>query len=165
MLASQFMETEEEEFTKRTLIKVSGILGGLGLLLLILGFLMPSGALRGIGNLLILFGILLWVYKYFLAGRVQYFQYEALQKLENSYEKFLKYALREKKAYAFFFGTIGLLIFSFILVGIVQPNVLFFPENQPNQVITYIEYPEGTDIAKTNALTEEIEQKVFEAIC
>src|SRR5690606_32804106 len=140
MLTSQFMETEEEEFTKRTLIKVSGILGGLGLLLLILGFLMPSGALRGIGNLLILFGILLWVYKYFLAGRVQYFQYEALQKLENSYEKFLKYALREKKAYAFFFGTIGLLIFSFILVGIVQPNVLFFPENQPNQVITYIEY-------------------------
>ena len=164
MLTSQFMETEEKEFTKKKLIKLSGIMGGLGLLLLVAGFLMPSGALRGIGNLLILFGILLWVYKYFLANRVHYFQYTALQKLENSYERFLKYALRGRKAYAFFFGTLALLIFSFILVGIVQPNVLFFPENQPNQIITYIEYPEGTAIEKTNALTKKVEQRIFETI-
>ena len=95
---------------------------------------------------------------------MEYFQFTSLQKLEDSYERFLKFALRGKKAYAFFFGTFALLVFSFILVGIVQPNVLFFPENQPNQVITYIEYPEGTDISKTNALTKEIEQKIFETI-
>ena len=51
-----------------------------------------------------------------------------------------------------------------MLIGLVQPNVLFFPENQPNQIITYIEYPEGTDIEKTNQLTKEIETKVYAAI-
>ncbi len=43
----------------------------------------------------------------------------------------------------------------------MQPKVLFFPENQPNQIITYIEFPEGTDIAKTNTFTKEIEKKVY----
>ncbi len=72
--------------------------------------------------------------------------------------------MRGRKAYVFFFGTIGLLIFSFILVGIAQPKVLFFPENEPNQIITYIEYPQGTDIEKTNELTKQVEQQVFDAI-
>ena len=72
--------------------------------------------------------------------------------------------MRGRKAYVFLFGTLGLLIFSFMLVGIAQPNVLFFPENEPSQIITYIEYPEGTDIEKTNKLTKDIEQRVFEVI-
>ena len=33
-------------------------------------------------------------------------------------------------------------------------KVEFFPDNTPNQIIVYIEYPEGTDIKKTNAITE-----------
>src|SRR5690606_20247435 len=100
----------------------------------------------------------------FLAGAVDYFQYKSLKKLENFYERILKYALRGRKAYVFFFGTIALLIMSFVLVGIAQPNVLFFPENEPNQIITYIEYPQGTDIEKTNELTKKVEQRVFDAI-
>src|SRR5690606_29795254 len=100
----------------------------------------------------------------FLSKGVEYFQFTALKKLENSYERFLRFALRKRRAYFFFFGTIGILILSFMLMAIVQPNVLFFPENQPNQVITYIEYPEGTDISKTNALTKEIEQRILATI-
>ena len=164
MLTSEFMETEEEELSKRKLIRYSGILGGVGLALLIAGYIIPMGALRGIGNLMILIGILLWVYKYVLAGGVEFFQYKALKKLENAYENTLKYALRGKKAYLFFFGTVALLILSFILIAIVQPKVLFFPENEPKQIITYIEYPEGTDIEKTNELTKKVEQQVFNVI-
>src|SRR5690554_7156608 len=66
--------------------------------------------------------------------------------------------------YVFFFGTITLLFISFILVGIAQPKVLFFPENEPNQIITYIEYPQGTDIEKTNELTKKVEERIYEAI-
>jgi len=164
MLTSQFMRTEEEEFTKKKLMKISSILAGFGALLLIVGFVVDAGALRAFGNILILAAILLWVYKYFLSKGVEYFQYTALKKMENAYEKTLKYALRGKKAYVFFFGTLLLLFLSFVLIGLVQPKVLFFPENEPNQVITYIEYPQGTDIHKTNALTKKVEQRVFEAI-
>ncbi|GHA23674.1 copper transporter [Salinimicrobium marinum] len=164
MLTSEFMETEEEELSKRKLIRYSGILGGVGLVLLIAGYIIPMGALRGIGNLMILTGILLWVYKYVLAGGVEFFQYKALKKLENAYENTLKYALRGKKAYIFFFGTVALLVISFILIAIVQPKVLFFPENEPKQIITYIEYPEGTDIERTNELTKQVEQQIFDVI-
>lgn len=164
MLTSEFMKVEEEPLTKKKLIRWSLILVGVGALLLLTGFAMDVVAFRGFGNLAILAALLLWLYKYVLAGAVDYFQYKSLKKLENFYEKTLKYALRGRKAYVFFFGTIALLIFSFILVGIAQPKVLFFPENEPNQIITYIEYPQGTDIEKTNELTKQVEKRVYDAI-
>ncbi|MBK5191941.1 MAG: efflux RND transporter permease subunit, partial [Flavobacteriaceae bacterium] len=132
MLTSRFMQTEEKEFTKRKLIRFSAILGIVGLIFVIGGYKVNAGALRAIGNLMIFGAIMLWIYKYILSRGVDYFQYKALKKLENNYERFLKFALSKKKAYVFFLGTLALLIFSFILVGLVQPHVLFFPENQPN---------------------------------
>ncbi|MCG2417678.1 efflux RND transporter permease subunit [Aequorivita sp. F47161] len=164
MLTSEFMKTEEEPMTKKKLIRWSLILLGVGILLVVVGFAIDIAAFRGFGNLAILAAIMLWVYKYILAGAVDYFQYKSLKKLENFYENTLKYALRGKKAYVFFFGTIALLLMSFVLVRLVQPKVLFFPENEPNQIITYIEYPQGTDIEKTNKLTKKVEQRVFDAI-
>ncbi|MEO2073660.1 MAG: efflux RND transporter permease subunit [Zunongwangia sp.] len=164
MLTSEFMKTEEEEITKKKLIRLSLILGALGIVLLLGGFLLDIGAFRGIGNILILLVILLWLYKYVLTKAISYFQYTALKKLENRYENTLKYALSGKRAYAFFFGTVIMLILSFILIGAVQPNVLFFPENEPKQIITYIEYPEGTDIQKTNQLTKQVEKRIYDVI-
>lgn len=164
MLTSEFMKTEEEEITKKKLIRLSIILGALGIVLLLGGFLLDIGAFRGIGNILILLVILLWLYKYVLTKAISYFQYTALKKLENRYENTLKYALSGKRAYAFFFGTVIMLILSFILIGAVQPNVLFFPENEPKQIITYIEYPEGTDIQKTNQLTKQVEKRIYDVI-
>ncbi|APG60968.1 efflux RND transporter permease subunit [Christiangramia salexigens] len=164
MLTSQYMKTEEGKLSKRRLIKISIGMGIAGILLLVLGYMIPIGALRAVGNLLILGVILLWFYKYVLAGAVDFFQFKALKKLEYNYERFLKFALRGRKAYAFFFGTLLMLFFSFVLIGLVQPDVLFFPENQPKQVITYIEYPEGTDIEKTNELTKKVEQQIFDVI-
>ncbi|MBI6116319.1 efflux RND transporter permease subunit [Salegentibacter maritimus] len=164
MLTSQFMKTEEGEFTKKKLIRISSILAGFGGLLLLIGFLIDAGALRAFGNILILAAILLWAYKYFISKGVDYFQYTALKWMENIYEKTLKFSLRGKKAYLVFFGTLLLLFLSFVLIALVQPKVLFFPENEPNQVITYIEYPQGTDIHKTNTLTKKVEQRIFEAI-
>ncbi len=164
MLTSRFMETEEESLTKKKLIRWSLILGGVGALLLVTGFTLDVAALRGIGNLSILAALLLWLYKYVLSGAVEYFQYKSLKKLDNFYERFLRFALRGRKAYLFFFGTILLLLLSFVLIAIAQPKTLFFPENQPNQVITYIEYPQGTAIEKTNELTKKVEERIFDVI-
>ena len=57
-----------------------------------------------------------------------------------------------------------LLFSSFLLLGIFPPKVEFFPENQPLQIFTYIEYPEGTDINKTNTITKKIESDIFSVI-
>ena len=164
MLTSQFMQTGEKQFSKKRLTRLSIILGSGGVLLVILGYSLSTGALRAFGNILILSVILLWAYKYFISKAVDFFQTRALKKMENLYGRTLKFALRGRKAYLFFFGTLFLLFISFVLIALVQPKVLFFPENEPKQIITYIEYPEGTDIHKTNELTKRIENQVFEVI-
>src|SRR5690606_26060439 len=110
VLTSEFMKVEEEPLSKRKLIRWSLILLGVGALLLLAGFTMDIAAFRGFGNLAILTSILLWLYKYVLAGAVEYFQFTSLKKMEDAYEKTLKYALRGRKAYVFFFGTIILLL-------------------------------------------------------
>jgi multidrug efflux pump len=163
MITSQFMQLEEKEMSRKTVIRLSSILGGIGLFFIIIGFVVKAGGLRGIGNLMVFFAVMLWIYKYFLSKAQVYFMEVVLVKLENKYKQFLTFTLSGRKPIAFLLGTFGLLIFSFILVGIAQPKVLFFPENQPNQIITYIEFPEGTDIEKTNAFTKEIEKKVYAA--
>lgn len=164
MLVSKFMRTEEKEIKHKRALRISAFMLIGGIVLLTAGFIADLGALRGIGNLLILGFILFWLYRKFLSSAIQSFQYGALKKLENLYEKFLKYALAGRRAYVFFFGTIGLLFLSFIIVSLVQPKVLFFPDNEPNQILTYIEYPEGTTIEKTNALTKKIEKRIFKVI-
>ena len=164
MLTSQFMKIEEKKLTNKRVVIMSLIFFFVGVLFLTLGFLGDIGAFRGIGNLTILVAVLLWIYKLILVRAVDYFQFTFLKKLEDLYEGTLKKFLAGRMAYVTFFGTVGLLIFSFVLIGITKPKVLFFPENEPNQIITYIEYPEGTDIEKTNELVRKIETKVYEVV-
>ena len=63
------------------------------------------------------------------------------------------------------FGSLILFFLAFgsfgASVASQRTKVEFFPDNKPNQIIVYIEYPEGTDIEKTNAITKEIETKVY----
>lgn len=157
MLTSVFMKLEEKEMSRKLIIRLSSILLIIGLITILLGA-------KGIGTLMGFFGVMLWIYKYVLLKMAVYFQNKTLVWLEKIYKRFLSFSLSGKKPYLFVFGTILLLIFSFILVGIAQPKVEFFPDNEPNQVFVYIEYPQGTAIEKTNAITEDIEQKVYQVI-
>jgi multidrug efflux pump len=152
MLVSQFMEISDREMSNKGLFRLTFILGGLGLIL------------RGIGTLMILITGLFWAYKFFIKNLALRFQNTFLIWLENSYRSLLTYLLRGYRPYALLLGTFMLLIFSFVLMGIFPPKVEFFPENQPNQIITYIEYPEGTAIGKTNKITKCIEFDIFKIL-
>lgn len=164
MLTSVLMKTEEKAMSAKQLFMISGILLLIGVLLLWGGFSSNTKGFIGFGNLFILLAIIFILQKYIFSKVANWFQLKMLPWLERIYEQFLTYALKGKKAYLFFFGTIGLLFLSAILLGLVQPKVLFFPENEPNQAIVYIEYPEGTDIEKTNKITAQIEKKVIEIL-
>jgi multidrug efflux pump subunit AcrB len=159
MLVSKFMDVEEKNMTRKGLIRLSIILGGIGLF-----FMFISDGTRGFGSFMITIAALFWLYRYFIKGLAHKFQQFFLNNLERNYEKLLQFAMRGWRAYAFVFGTIALLITSFILVGIAGPKVEFFPDNEPSQIIVYIEYPQGTDIDKTNAITKGIEQVVIETV-
>ena len=127
-----------------------------------------GGAVRGFGSLMIATLLLMWAYKGFLYKATLSFQNNVLIRLENFYERQLKVALRGRNVYYYFLATILLLLVAFMgfgaSVGMGRTKIEFFPDNTPKQVIIYIEYPQGTDIEKTNELTKSIEERVYTII-
>ncbi|NNC81999.1 MAG: efflux RND transporter permease subunit, partial [Flavobacteriales bacterium] len=89
------------------------------------------------------------------------FQEKVIPALENVYENTLRNFLSGKRPGWLVASMFGLLFFSFILLGVFTPKVLFFPENMPQYLNVYIEMPIGTDIEKTNAITKEVEDIVL----
>jgi len=56
------------------------------------------------------------------------------------------------------------MLFSFVLLGLRTPKVIFFPEGDPNNLYVYITMPEGTHINVTNNIAEQVEDKVYKVI-
>ena len=163
MLVSQFMVVGEKPLPTKVLLKLTAIFLPIGLFIILIG-----GAVRGFGSLIIVTVLLMWAYKGFLYKATLSFQNNALVRLENFYERQLKVALRGRNVYYYFLATTLLLIVAFMgfgaSVGMGRTKIEFFPDNTPKQVIIYIEYPQGTDIEKTNELTKSIEERVYTII-
>lgn len=88
------------------------------------------------------------------------FQNSVLPKLENGYNWFIGKVLNKFTPILVFMGTIGLLIFSSVLLGINMPKLIPFPEADPLYVNAFIELPMGKDIEVTNQILTELEEKV-----
>ena len=163
MLVSQFMEIGEKELTRKQLIRLTLILVGFGSFIMILG-----GDVRGLGTLMIFTALLFWIYKYVIKNLATRFQKNTLSRVENLYEKQIKHALRKGNVYWYFSFTVLMLLAAFMAfgwsVGTGRTKIEFFPDNTPNQIIVYIEYPQGTAIEKTNQITKEIEQQIYSII-
>ncbi len=116
--------------------------------------------------MLLFVAIMLWIYRLVLRGWINVFSNSIpFQIGRDWYESQLRRALSGKTPYFLIFGTFTLLFLAFASfgwsLGTQRTKVEFFPDNKPNQIIVYIEYPEGTDIEKTNRITEDIEKRVF----
>ena len=160
VLVSQFMTTEDKKMPIKNIIFISLIVACIGLIIALTG-----GAYSGLGTLMIFVAIMLWVYRLILRKLAIWFQTKVLTRLENWYERSLSTAFNGFKPYAIVIFTFVLLLGAFVTFGISVANqrtkIEFFPDNTPNQIIVYIEYPQGTSIEKTNAITKEIEERVY----
>ncbi len=163
VLVSEYMTIEDKNMPLKQIIRTTIIVAVFGILILIFG-----GAYRGLGTVMIFTAIMLWAYRFFIRKWANSFQNKALVSLENWYERQLRGALSGWKPYILSIGTFLLLIASFIAFGISlktqRTKVEFFPDNKPNQIIVYIEYPQGTAIEKTNTITKQIENRVFDVL-
>ncbi|HMB63587.1 MAG TPA: efflux RND transporter permease subunit [Eudoraea sp.] len=160
MLVSQFMEVGDKILRLKQLIRISVILGGFGLFIIIFG-----GPMRGLGTVMILTAVMFWVYKYALKQWALNFQKNTMARFENWYERRITHALKGRNVYWYFGMTFLLLIGTFVLFGLSigagRTKIEFFPDNTPNEIYAYIEYPQGTSIEKTNELTKAIEKRVY----
>ena len=159
-----FMDIEDRNISKKALKKYSIIFIASGLLFAVPGYISDTTWMRAIGHLLLISLGLMWIYYIRLYQWTQDFQHSFFPKLEAKYQVFLGKILTGKRATISLGLIVFLLFFSFVLLYIFPRDVLFFPNNVPKQNIVYIEYPQGTDISKTNKATLFVEAQVIEVL-
>lgn len=157
VLTAVFMKVGDIDVNKRKGLRTALIITGIGVLFLLLG---PSW----LGNLLIIGGLVGILNMYVLTPAANRFQANFLPRLENAYERFLKFYLKGRRPGWLFVSMFGVLILSFMLMGIFPPKVLFFPNNEPQYLNVFIEMPIGTDIETTNEVAEEVESIIAETL-
>ena len=163
VLVSRFMTTEDKKMSLKRIIALSTSISAIGLLIVL-----TAPSYRALGSVMIFTAIMLWVYRLFLRSWANGFQNKVLPKWEKFYEKLILKALRGRAPIVITLSTVALLIVAFMgfgkSVADQRTKVEFFPDNEPNQIIVYIEYPQGTDISKTNQITKAIEKRVYNII-
>jgi multidrug efflux pump subunit AcrB len=113
------------------------------------------------GNLTIFFFLLFLLNKYVLVRLIHAFQTNVWPKVQNWYVRRLEKIL-DRRGWVLA-AVVAITIFSFILISVRSPNVLFFPESEPNFTYVYLTLPEGTDQNKTNEVLQQLEEKVYKA--
>ena len=163
VLVSEFMDINERVLSVKTLVKITVVLFVLGTLMVIFG-----RAVRRLGTVMYFTIVMFWLYKYVIKKMADTFQKRFLTWTEDIYERILRFTLKGKNPYFMVVTTVILLVASFVLfgwsIGTGRTSINFFPDNKPNQIIVYLEYPEGTDIEKTNAVTKEIEKRIYDIL-
>jgi multidrug efflux pump subunit AcrB len=155
VMTAMFMKIEDmtQEKPRKNSLRIAGFLGLLALVFYLMGW-------NTLGSLSIVSSLLTLLYVFYLRRAVGWFQAVFLEKLDNSYEALLTFALKGKNPTKFLLATLLLFVLSIVLFGIRSPKVLFFPDNQPQLVNVFVEFPMGTSIEATNSFVDKMEDEV-----
>jgi multidrug efflux pump subunit AcrB len=156
VFAVDFMKPHHEEFksygkiTRKAWLRL--------LLYAVVAIVFYIGGSIAYGNLMIFFAVFMIVHRLFLYKVIENFQTKAWPSFQRGYTNLLIWGL--KRPYALLAYTVLLFGFSIFLMAVRSPNVVFFPEGDPNNVFVYVKLPEGTDPSKTNEVMKLVEKKV-----
>jgi multidrug efflux pump len=164
VFAVSFMKRSSGEGKKKASLKLSPkrILMISGAVILALVFYVTGKMLPA--NLLAFGVILYFLSKFIMRFLIDKFQSHILPRMKNGYRKILTFLLGGKRPYGVIAGIILLMFFSFILMGIRMPRVVFFPSGDPNSLQVYITMPEGTHIEVTNNICKQVEERIYNVI-
>lgn len=99
-------------------------------------------------------------FRFVIARFIEKFQHITWPWIMKQYERQLRYLVNGRKPYVLLVGMIIAFIMTFFLVGLRSPDVLFFPNNSPNNIYVYIKMPEGTHQNVTDSVTHLVEDRV-----
>jgi multidrug efflux pump subunit AcrB len=126
---------------------------GIALLFYLFGWMLPAN--------LIIFGLFIYLLlKTVMVQLIDFFQKRILPALMTAYRGTLEFLLQGHRPYLVVGGTVLLLVFAFMLMGIATPKVVFMPSGDPNYIYTYITMPEGTDVEVTNQVARTVENRI-----
>ncbi|MGV8093358.1 MAG: efflux RND transporter permease subunit [Mangrovibacterium sp.] len=118
----------------------------------------------GFANLLV-FGVLMIILFHFVIKRmIKSFQGKIWPWLMSAYERQLSFILKGMRPVWILIAMIALFFVTMVITNIVQPTVLFFPDNDPNNIYVYIKMPDGTHQNVTDSITKIAEERVYKAL-
>ncbi len=167
VFAIDFMKHDDDHSVKyhqKKVFKIGTIILGIALFIyLISGFKYGSTGF-GVATFVLLIGIIYILHNIYLYKILQRFQKRVIPRMMSGYERLLRWAVNGKTPYRLLWGTVGLFFFSIILFGIAGPKIVFFPDNEPNNIIVYARLPIGTSVNYTDSIAKEIEKRVVKVL-
>lgn len=161
------MTLKDENLTTETNKKLTILFTIVGVAGLILGLVSGNKSFFAFSTLSVLAIAAIWLYKNYFFEKITHFQQTFFPNFEIKYQDFLRKLLDGKPVKAFMY-VVGILVASFIIMGIAfatkWTKVLFFPDVMPKQMYVYMDFPQGTDIGKTNQNTKILESSILKAI-
>ncbi|MDD4968543.1 MAG: efflux RND transporter permease subunit [Paludibacter sp.] len=118
----------------------------------------------GLANLLVFAVIMIVFYHFILSKAIKGFQEKVWPYFIRVYEHQLSIILMGSRPAWILAGMIVLFFVTMFLTGIAKPKVLFFPNNDPNNIYVYIKMPGGTHQNVTDSITNIAEQRVYKAL-
>jgi multidrug efflux pump subunit AcrB len=118
----------------------------------------------GLANFVVFAVLMLIFYHFILIKAINAFQNKIWPYLMSVYERQLSIILKGSRPVWVLGGMVALFFFTIFLTGIAKPKVLFFPNNDPNNIYVYIKMPGGTHQNVTDSITNIAEQRVYKAL-
>jgi multidrug efflux pump len=161
VFAVSFMKPEgkEHQEPKRNLFKKPWFW-----CLIIFGILLHFAKLPALANFLLAMSVLSIFSTYILKDVIYWFQHSLLPRLMNSYEKLLRWTLQGRRPIVMLIGLFLLFPLALGLLIKSKPNVVFFPQGDPNNFFVYLKLPVGTNVKYTDSITNLIEKQVAGAL-
>lgn len=159
VFASRFMKIEDIT-AKKNHKTIFSIVGGMAVIGVV--FYVSEQILWG--NILILPGLITMLNIFAIKPFAVWFQMKGIPKMEDMYEQTLKRSLGNKTSVVLLISSLLLFIFSIMFFGARNPNVIFFPDNEPQTIYITTELPLGTDLDVTDSITKRVEDRLYETI-
>jgi multidrug efflux pump subunit AcrB len=156
VFAVDFMKLDDEDapVNKRKVYKTTALIALVSLAFYLLGA-------RGFGNFGIFIAISFLGHELFGYKVFRRFQNSVLPAMLKKYENTLVWVLKGRRPAYLLGGMIALFIFTMILNNIVKPKVVFFPDNEPNTINTFVKMPVGTQIDVTDSVARLAEHRIM----
>jgi len=159
VFAVDFMKLDDEDapINKRNVLKTTAIIVLVSIPFYLFG-------LRGVGNLGIFLAISFLGHEFFGYKVFRKFQNNILPAVMKKYENTLKWVLKGRRPAYILGGMVALFVITMMLNNIVKPKVVFFPDNEPNTINTYIKMPIGTQIEVTDSVARIAERRIMSVL-
>ncbi|MGE5394422.1 MAG: efflux RND transporter permease subunit [Candidatus Saccharibacteria bacterium] len=118
----------------------------------------------GMGNFLVFAALMTLLFHFVIKKMIHAFQDRIWPYFMDAYERQLRYILKKSRPVWILGGMVVVFFVTIFLTGMVKPTVLFFPNNDPNNILVYIKMPGGTHQNETDKMTKLVEERVYKAI-